>query len=118
MHLEFRHLRTIKTIHEAGGLARAADILNITQSALSHQVKGLEEQAGMELFVRRSKPLKLSAAGVRMLRAAERILPEIVALSKKYNARYKENSGLQRVGFWPAALEARHGGHCRTFPGR
>ena len=42
MHIEFRHLRTIRAIHQAGGLARAADILNITQSALSHQVKGLE----------------------------------------------------------------------------
>jgi LysR family transcriptional regulator for metE and metH len=41
MHLEFRHLRTVKTIHDAGGLAKAADILNITQLALSHQIKGL-----------------------------------------------------------------------------
>ncbi len=84
MHIEFRHLRTIKAIHEAGGLARAADQLNITQSALSHQVKGLEDQAGVELFVRRSKPLKLSAAGQRLLRAAERILPEIAALEAEF----------------------------------
>ena len=63
MHIEFRHLRTIKAIHEHGGVARAADILNITQSALSHQIKGLEDQAGVELFVRRSKPMRLSAAG-------------------------------------------------------
>ncbi|MEL7259037.1 MAG: LysR family transcriptional regulator, partial [Pseudomonadota bacterium] len=62
MHIEFRHLRSIRAIHEAGGLARAADQLHITQSALSHQIKGLEEQAGVELFVRRSKPLRLSAA--------------------------------------------------------
>ncbi|TRD19023.1 LysR family transcriptional regulator [Palleronia caenipelagi] len=84
MHIEFRHLRTIKAIHEAGGLARAADRLNITQSALSHQVKNLEDQAGVELFVRRSKPLKLSAAGHRLLRAAERILPEIAALEAEF----------------------------------
>jgi LysR family transcriptional regulator for metE and metH len=84
MHLEFRHLRTIKAIHEAGGLARAADVLNITQSALSHQVKGLEEQAGVELFVRRSKPLKLSAAGHRLLRLAERVLPEIAAIEEDF----------------------------------
>jgi len=84
MHIEFRHLRTIKAIHDAGGLARAADVLNITQSALSHQVKGLEEQAGVELFVRRTKPLKLSAAGQRLLRAAERILPEIAALEDEF----------------------------------
>ena len=46
MHLELRHLRTIRAIHQAGGLARAAEMLNMTQSALSHQVKGLEDQAG------------------------------------------------------------------------
>lgn len=85
MHIEFRHLRTIKAIHEAGGLARAADILNITQSALSHQIKGIEDQAGVELFVRRSKPLKLSPAGIRLLRAAERILPEIDALQDEFS---------------------------------
>jgi len=86
MHLEFRHLRTVRAIHQAGGLARAADMLNMTQSALSHQVKGLEEQAGVELFVRRSKPLKLSAAGLRMLKLAERILPEIDALEEEFKA--------------------------------
>ena len=84
MHIEFRHLRTIKAIHEAGGLARAAEVLNITQSALSHQVKGLEEQVGVELFVRRSKPLKLSVAGQKLLRLAEKVLPEIEALEADF----------------------------------
>lgn len=86
MYIELRHLRTIRAIQQAGGLARAAEVLNMTQSALSHQVKGLEDQAGMELFVRRSKPMRLSAAGVRMLRAAERILPEIDAMEEEFRA--------------------------------
>ncbi len=93
MHIEFRHLRTIKAIHEAGGLARAADQLNITQSALSHQIKGLEDQAGVELFVRRSKPMKLSAAGLRLLRAAERILPEIEKLQAEFSGLRDGKSG-------------------------
>ena len=84
MHLEFRHLRAIQAIEAAGGLARAADVLNITQSALSHQIKGLEEQAGVELFVRRSKPLKLSAAGRRLLALAEKVLPEVAALEEEF----------------------------------
>ncbi|EAR50083.1 transcriptional regulator MetR [Oceanicola granulosus HTCC2516] len=84
MHIEFRHLRTIKAIHETGGLARAADRLNITQSALSHQIKGIEEQAGVELFVRRSKPLKLSAAGHKLLAAADDILPRVAALEAEF----------------------------------
>ncbi|MFT5062440.1 MAG: LysR family transcriptional regulator for metE and metH [Sulfitobacter sp.] len=85
MHLEFRHLRTIKAIHDTGGLGKAAVTLNITQSALSHQIKGLEDQAGVELFVRRSKPLKLSAAGKRLLRLAEQVLPQIAALEEEFN---------------------------------
>lgn len=93
MHLEFRHLRTIKAIHEAGGLARAADQLHITQSALSHQVKGLEDQAGVELFVRRSKPLRLSAAGQKLLALANRILPEIEALEADFKGLISGRSG-------------------------
>ena len=84
MHIEFRHLRTIKAIHDTGGLARAADLLNITQSALSHQIKGIEDQAGVTLFTRRSKPLKLSSAGMRMLAAAELILPQVAALEAEF----------------------------------
>ena len=93
MHIEFRHLRTIKAIHEAGGLARAADQLHITQSALSHQVKGIENQAGVELFVRRSKPLRLSAAGLKLLALAERVLPEIEALEQEFQGLQAGRSG-------------------------
>ena len=100
MHIEFRHLRTIKAIHDYGGLARAADMLHITQSALSHQIKGIEDQAGVELFVRRSKPLKLSAAGMRLLAAAETILPQVAALEAEF-------AGLQdgRAGRLHIAIE-------------
>lgn len=93
MHIEFRHLRTIKAIHEAGGLARAADVLNITQSALSHQVKGLEDQTGVELFVRRTKPLKLSAAGMKVLKLAEKVLPEVAALQDEFAGLQSGKSG-------------------------
>ena len=84
MHIEFRHLRTIKAIHDTGGLARAADLLNMTQSALSHQIKGIEDQAGVELFVRRAKPLRLSSAGMKLLAAAESILPQVAALEAEF----------------------------------
>ncbi|MEL7300307.1 MAG: LysR family transcriptional regulator [Pseudomonadota bacterium] len=84
MHIDLKHLRAVKMIHEAGGLARAADLLHITQSALSHQIKGLEDQVGVDLFVRRTKPLKLSSAGMRMLRLAEKVLPEISAVEDEF----------------------------------
>jgi LysR family transcriptional regulator for metE and metH len=84
MHLELRLLRTVRAIHEQGGLARAAEVLNITQSALSHQVKALEEQAGVDLFVRRAKPMRLSPAGMRLLRLAEQVLPMVQATEAEF----------------------------------
>lgn len=93
MHIEFRHLRSIKAIHDTGGLARAAEVLGLTQSALSHQIKGIEDQAGVELFVRRSKPLKLSPAGKRLLAAAERILPEVEAVQAEFEGLVQGRAG-------------------------
>ncbi len=97
MHIEFRHLRTIQAIHEAGGLARAAEMMNITQSALSHQVKGLEEQAGVELFVRRSKPLKLSPAGQRLLKLAQQVLPQVQALQDEFSGLRAGSTGRMHI---------------------
>lgn len=93
MHIEFRHLRTIRAIHEAGGVARAANLLNTTQSALSHQIKGLEEQTGVELFIRKSKPIRLSSAGQRLLKLANKILPEIDALQSEFEDLRSGKSG-------------------------
>ena len=93
MHIEFRHLRTVRAVHECGGLAKAADQLNITQSALSHQIKGLEEQTGVELFIRRSKPMRLTAAGMRLLRFAEKVLPEVEALQEEFSGLRDGSSG-------------------------
>ena len=100
MHLELRHLKAVQAIHQAGGVARAAEVLHITQSALSHQLKGLEDQVGVDLFVRRTKPLKLSAAGLRLLRLAEKVLPEIAAAEDEFR-------GLQagKVGRMHIAIE-------------
>lgn len=97
MHIEFRHLRTIQAIHEAGGLARAAEAMNITQSALSHQVKGLEDQAGVELFVRRSKPLKLSPAGQRLLKLAHQVLPQVQALQDEFSGLRAGSTGRMHI---------------------
>ncbi|MEP1328973.1 LysR family transcriptional regulator [Pseudophaeobacter sp.] len=97
MHIEFRHLRTIKAIHEAGGLARAAEQLNITQSALSHQIKGLEDQAGVELFLRRSKPMKLSAAGLRLLRLADQVLPQLEAAQAEFSSLRDGHAGRMHI---------------------
>ncbi len=93
MHIDLRHLKTIAMVQETGSLARAADRLHITQSALSHQIKAMEDQAGVEIFVRRSKPMRLSAAGMRLLRLAERVLPEIAAVEAEFEALREGRTG-------------------------
>lgn len=103
MHLEIRHLRSLRAIHEQGGLARAADVLNLTQSALSHQIKALEVQAGVELFLRKTKPLRLSAAGMRLLRTAEQVLPLIDAAEAEFRAVEQGRAGRLHV-----AMECHH----------
>jgi len=103
MHLELRHLRSLRAIHEQGGLARAAEVLHLTQSALSHQIKALEEQAGVELFLRRTKPLRLSAAGMRLLRTAEQVLPLVEAAEAEFRAVEQGRAGRLHV-----AMECHH----------
>jgi len=77
MILELRHLRSLKAIDESGSLIQAADRLNLTQSALSHQIKTIESYFELELYQRKHKPLRLTSAGQRLLSLAHRILPEV-----------------------------------------
>lgn len=79
MLLEIRHLRSLLAIDKCGSLARAAEQLHLTQSALSHQIRVLEEYYGTALFLRSTKPLQLTAAGYRLLALAERVVPEVQA---------------------------------------
>ncbi|MES2114401.1 MAG: LysR family transcriptional regulator [Pseudomonadota bacterium] len=75
--LEIRHLRTLSALRSAGSLVRAAQLLNLTQSALSHQIKLLEERYGGPLFERKSVPIGFTATGARLLKLADLLLPEI-----------------------------------------
>jgi len=77
--LDLKHLKTIHALHEAGSLTRAADQLHVTQSALSHQIRDLEDWFGVQLFVRKSRPLRFTPAGERLLSTAKAVLPELVA---------------------------------------
>ena len=75
--LELRHLKTLRALRETGNLSRAAQVLNVTQSALSHQLKGLESHYGTELFERKSSPVQFTAAGQRLLRLADVVLQHV-----------------------------------------
>ncbi len=75
--LEIRHLKTLIALREAGSLLRAATLLNLTQSALSHQLRQLEDHHGSPLFERKSQPVRFTPAGERLLKLADVVLPHM-----------------------------------------
>ena len=73
--IELRHLRTLVALREAGSLVEAADRVFLTQSALSHQLKELELRMGTSLFIRKTRPVRFTSAGNRLLKLADQVLP-------------------------------------------
>jgi LysR family transcriptional regulator for metE and metH len=76
-YLEVRHLRLIEMVAREGGITKAAHRLHLTQSALSHQLRDIEEKLGTPLFIRLNKKMLLTQAGERLLGAAPLVLDEL-----------------------------------------
>ena len=72
--LDLAALRSFVTVAEVGGVTRAAGFLNLTQSAVSMQIKRLEESLGQLLFLRAAKKLALSPEGEQLLSYGRRML--------------------------------------------
>jgi len=75
--IELRHLKTLVALRDKGSLVDAADSLFLTQSALSHQLKDLEDKLDCSLFVRKTKPPRFTSAGRRLLNLADEALPMV-----------------------------------------
>jgi len=73
--LDIKHLRTLAALRDGGTLVEAARRMHLTQSALSHQLKDLEERLGVSLFLRKTKPLRFTRAGLELLQLADDVLP-------------------------------------------
>ncbi len=75
--LETRDLRLVLAVADAGGATRAARSLSLSQSAVSHQLKNLEERLGQRVFERDGRGLKITPAGERLLALARDVLPPL-----------------------------------------
>ncbi len=75
--IEIKHLKTLSTLNNTGSLVEAAKQLHLTQSALSHQLKELEGRLNCSLFIRKSRPIRFTVSGLRLLELADQVLPEI-----------------------------------------
>jgi DNA-binding transcriptional LysR family regulator len=72
--LDLTALRSFVAVAEAGGVTRAAGFLNLTQSAVSMQIKRLEEMLDLKLFIRAARRMALSPEGEQLLAAARRMI--------------------------------------------
>ena len=75
--IEIRHLRTLVALRETGSLVEASERVFLTQSALSHQIKELEGRLGCSLFLRKTRPVRFTSAGNRLLELADEVLPRL-----------------------------------------
>ena len=82
LQIDLRHLRLVVAVAESGGQTRAARKLNLTQSALSHQLRELESRVGTPLFIRASRGMVLTTVGERILASARRVLHEVETLER------------------------------------
>jgi LysR family transcriptional regulator for metE and metH len=73
--IELRHLKTLVALRDTGSLVEAADRLYLTQSALSHQIKDLEDRLDCTLFIRKTRPPRFTSAGRRLLQLADEVIP-------------------------------------------
>ena len=97
MLIEIRHLRSLLAIQETGSLAAAARRLHLTQSALSHQMRAVEEYFGTPLLLRGRRPARLSPAGERLAALAREVLPRVEAAEGELRAMGQGEAGRLHV---------------------
>ncbi|MGZ5440634.1 MAG: LysR family transcriptional regulator [Thermoanaerobaculia bacterium] len=95
--MDVRDLRLVLAIVDSGGLTRASEQLNVTQSALSHQLRQLESALGVELFARIRKRLVLTAAGEELAERARPIVSDISVLEEDLRRRSSGWHGTLRI---------------------
>src|SRR5919109_2352193 len=90
--MELRHLRTIAAVARHRSFTKAGEELFLAQSAISQQIRRLEQELGVEVFRRTSRSVELTAEGRLILGYAHRVLAEVDGL----HSELEEYTGLLR----------------------
>jgi LysR family transcriptional regulator for metE and metH len=96
--LERIHLSIVQQVEKQGSLTAAAGVLNLTQSALSHSMKKLEQQLGTDIWLREGRSLRLTQAGQYMLEVANRVLPQLDLAEERLGQFAQGERGALRIG--------------------
>jgi LysR family transcriptional regulator, regulator for metE and metH len=96
--IERIHLAIVRAVDEHGSLTAAADVLCVTQSALSHSMKKLEQQLGTDIWLREGRSLRLTQAGQYLLAVANRVLPQLALAEERLGQYAQGERGALRIG--------------------
>ncbi|RYD52551.1 MAG: LysR family transcriptional regulator, partial [Verrucomicrobiaceae bacterium] len=100
--MELRHRRYFVAVAAHGSFSRAAELLHITQPPLSRQVKDLEEELGVPLFVRGPNSLKLTEAGEIFYEEAREVLARADQAVRRVRGECPQET--LRVGYAPSMI--------------
>lgn len=104
--LNLRTLHSFVVVAERLNMSRAAEALHLSQSALSRQIKGLEDELGIQLFDRHGKRLLLTAEGDDLLPRAAALIDQANELSSRVKAITHGHVGVLRIAATPQSIEA------------
>lgn len=96
--LERIHLAIIREVSRQGSVTAAARTLHLTQSALSHSIRKLEQNLGTPLWRREGRSLRLTQAGEYVLAVAERVLPQLEHATSHLRQYAQGHRGTLRIG--------------------
>ena len=96
--LERIHLAIVQEVDRQGSLTAAALTLHVTQSALSHSMKKLEQQLGIDIWLREGRSLRLTQAGQYLLAVANRVLPQLDLAEDRLQQFAQGERGTLRIG--------------------
>ncbi|MBN3769964.1 LysR family transcriptional regulator [Burkholderia sp. Se-20378] len=92
------HLSIVQEVEKQGSLTAAAGVLHVTQSALSHSMKKLEQQLGTDIWLREGRSLRLTQAGQYLLAVANRVLPQLNLAEERLQQFAQGERGTLRIG--------------------
>jgi LysR family transcriptional regulator for metE and metH len=96
--IERIHLSIVQEVDRQGSLTAAATVLCLTQSALSHSMRKLEEQLGTQIWLREGRSLRPTQAGQYLLAVANRVLPQLALAEERIHQFAAGERGSLRIG--------------------
>ncbi|MBI2733350.1 MAG: LysR family transcriptional regulator [Aquabacterium sp.] len=96
--IERVHLSIVREVDRQGSLTAAAEVLCLTQSALSHTMRKLEQQLGTDIWLREGRSLRLTQAGQYLLAVANRVLPQLEQAQDRLHQFAQGERGTLRIG--------------------